>query len=245
VNVVVSIPSIAGIITLRVSNMTNEDKSVNNKIDSCICNAVNIIEDLTEFYIAAGMIEQKSYKAKENYYASAKRLTEKITNQIANKPAFDTKIPDIYSEKLRDAKKYLTSCKDGIKSDCIFSLEMMRQVLHESPHAREKFLCNPVPIVRPNISRSKIIRAEMRGDIISKSELSGELYGRSSKIGDGIQSLLQSIHEATFISEGILRGDKFIDESYHPFKRYIPEEYIEKCKEHKAPITKFTDYINR
>ena len=225
--------------------MTNVDEITNNKMDSCTCNAVNIMEDLTEFYIATGMREQKSYKVKENYYESAKRISENITHQLANKQSFNTKIPDIYSEKLRDAKKHLTLCKDGIKSDCIFSLEMLRQVLHESPHAREKFLCNPEPNVRQNISRSKILRAEMRGETISKSELSGELYGRSSKLGDGIQSLMQSIHEAPFISEGILRKDKFIDESYHPFKRYIPEEYIEKCKEHKIPITRFTEYINR
>lgn len=224
--------------------MTNMDKSVNNNIDSCICNAVNIMEELTEFYIATGMREQKSYKVKENYYESAKRITEKITNQLSNKPAFDTKIPDAYSGKLRDAKKYLTSCKDGIKSDCVYSLEMLRQVLHESPHVREKFLCNPEPNVRPNISRSKILRAETRGETISKLELSGELYGRSSKLGDGIQSLMQSIHETPFISEGILEKDKFIDEGYHPFKRYIPAEYIEKCKEYKVPITKFTEYIN-
>lgn len=225
--------------------MTSVDKSTNNKMDSCICNAVNIMEDLTEFYIATGMREQKSYKVKERYYESAKTLSEKITSQLNNKPSFDTKIPDAYSEKLRDAKKYLASCKDGIKSDCVFSLEMLRQVLHESPHAREKFLCNPEPNVRPNVSRSKILRTEMTGETISKIELSGELYGKSSKLGDGIQNLLRSIHEATFISEGILKKDKFIDESYHPFKRYIPEEYIEKCKEYKVPITKFTEYINR
>jgi hypothetical protein len=222
--------------------MTN-DENTNNKIDSCVCNAVNIMEDLTEFYIATGMREQKSYKVKEHYYESAKRLAEKITDQLGNKQSFNTKIPEIYSQKLREAKKYLTSCKDGIKSDCVFSLEMLRQVLHESPHAREKFLCNPEPNVRPNISRSKIIRAETRGETISKSELSGDIYGKSSKLGDGIQSLLQSIHEATFISEGILEKDKFIDESYHPFKRYIPTEYIEKCKEHRVPIAKFTNYL--
>lgn len=229
-----------------MTNMNQKtDRNTNDKIDSCICNAVNIIEDLTEFYIATGMREQKSCKVKEHYYESAKRLTEKITNQLGNKQSSNTKIPDIYSEKLGDAKKYLTLCKDGIKSDCVFSLEMLRQVLHESPHAREKFLCNPEPNIRSNISRSKILRAEMTGETISKRELSGELYGKSSKLGDGIQSLLRSIHEATFISEGILKKDKFIDEHYHPFKRYIPEEYIEKCKEHKIPITKFTEYISR
>jgi hypothetical protein len=224
--------------------MADIDKSINNNVDSCICNAVNIMEELTEFYIAAGMREQKSYKVKENYYESARRITEKITDQLSNKPAFDTKIPDAYAEKFKDAKKYLTSCKDGIKSDCVYSLEMLRQILHESPHAREKFLCNPEPNVRPNITRSKIIRAKARGETLSKLELSGELYGRSSKLGDAIQNLTQNINEAPFISEGTLEKGKFIDEGYHPFKRYIPAEYIAKCKEYKPAITKFTEYIN-
>ena len=223
--------------------MADLEEKANKKIGSCTCNAVNIIEDLTEFYIARAMQEQESRRVKEQYYSSARKLSEDIVNQLNNRSAFDVKIPDRYDEKLKDAKKYLTLCKDGSKSDCVFSLEMLRQVLHESPHAREKFLCNPNPNVRSGVSRSREMEERRGGAPISPSERSGIIYGKSSRLGDSIQELLRSSNEATFISEGILEKVKWADKSYHPFRRYIPEEYIEGCKEHRKPVTKFLEYI--
>lgn len=179
--------------------MTNKtiDK---DKISDCTCRGIKILKDMTDFYTDEVVDHIKGNPRSKIIHERANKIADMLYNKLTEKET-DIKynVSDMVARNT-DLNRFKRGCEEGIKSDCIAKLEMLRQVLHNSSNAREKLVCTEDP-------------EKWRVGMREGSPLSGD-----------IATIMGKLFTGEFVD---YENGRVL---YSPYKRYIRKEIREECE---------------
>lgn len=177
------------------------DKTIDkSEIRDCTCKGVKILKDMTDFYTDEVTAHIKGEPRSKLIHERANKIADRLYNVLVEK---ETDVKYNVSEVIlrnTDINRFKRGCEEGIKSDCIAKLEMLRQVLHNSSNAREKLVCTEDP---------EKWRVGMR---------------EGSPLASDIAYLMGKLFTGEFVDH---EKGKIL---YNPYKRYIRQEIREECE---------------
>ncbi len=177
--------------------MTNTRKDIN--VSDCTCKGIKIIKDMTDFYTDEVLAHVRGEPRSKLIHIRAKDIADRLYNKLTEEEIVKYNVADSIKRN-PDINRFKRGCEEGIKSDCIAKLEMLRQVLHNDPNAREKLICTENP---------ESYKRGIRGE---------------SSLSDDVRSLMGKLFTGEFIDE---EEGKIL---YNPYKRTIDKEIREECE---------------
>ncbi len=170
------------------------------QISDCTCNGIKIIKDMTDFYTDEVSAHIRGEPRSKLIHKRAKDLADRLYNRLTEEEV-DTKynVSDRIIKNV-DISRFKRGCEEEIGSDCVVKLELLRQVLHNNPNAREKLICTDDP---------ERYKHSMRGE---------------SPLSDDIRSIMGKLFTGEFVDQ---EKGKIL---YNPYKRLIEKEIREECE---------------
>lgn len=169
-------------------------------VSDCTCKGIKILEDMTDFYTDEVVNHIRGKPRSKLIHEKANKIADRLYNKLTEKET-DIKynVSDMVTRNT-DLNRFKRGCEEGIKSDCIAKLEVLRQVLHNSSNAREKLICTEDP----------------------------EKWKVGMREGSPLASDIATIMGKLFTGEFVDYEDGRV--LYNPYKKYIRKEIREECE---------------
>lgn len=167
-------------------------------VSECTCNGLKIIKEMTDFYTDNAVRHVRGEPRSRIIHQKSKELADRLYNKLTEKEIVQYNVSDIILRNA-DINRFKRGCEDGIGSDCVAKLEMLRQMLHNNSDAREKLVCTEEP---------EKFKRGFRGE---------------SPLADDVRSLMGKLFTGEYIDPDT--GKLY----WNPFKTSINKQIREEC----------------